>query len=68
MVYGGIQNLEPGSARLERPRRKLAKVVECRYMELELVLSMICFFAVPKWEGNNRMVYGASVSGINDII
>ena len=48
--------------------KKLKKVRTRRYIAPGFVTSLTSFFAVPKGEDDIRMVYDASVSGLNDTI
>jgi hypothetical protein len=48
--------------------KKLNKVRARRYIAPGFVTSLTSFFAVPKGEDDIRMVYDASVSGLNDSI
>ena len=48
--------------------KKLNKVRTRRYIAPGFVTSLTSFFAVPKGEDDIRMVYDASVSGLNDTI
>jgi hypothetical protein len=48
--------------------KKLKKVRTRRYIAPGFVTSLTSFFAVPKGEDDIRMVYDASVSGLNDSI
>jgi hypothetical protein len=53
---------------LKRMREKLDKVRKRRYIAPGFVSSLTSFFAVPKGADDIRMVYDASVSGLNDSI
>ena len=46
--------------------KKLNKVRNNRYIQAGYVKSLTSFFAVPKGDSDIRMVYDASVSGLND--
>ena len=50
----------------ERVIKKLNKVRNNRYIQGGYVKSLTSFFAVPKGDSDIRMVYDASVSGLND--
>jgi hypothetical protein len=52
----------------EQMRKKLDKVRRCRCIAPGFVSSLTSFFAVPKGSDDIRMVYDASVSGLNDSI
>jgi hypothetical protein len=52
----------------EKMRCKLDKVRKRRYIAPGFVSSLTSFFAVPKGSDDIRMVYDASVSGLNDSI
>ena len=48
--------------------KKIDKVRRLGYIEKGKVDSLTSFFAVPKTENDIRMVYDASVSGLNDVV
>ena len=60
------ENRNPGM--MEKMRAKLDKVRKRRYIAPGFVSSLTSFFAVPKGSDDIRMVYDASVSGLNDSI
>jgi hypothetical protein len=49
-------------------KAKLSKVRDRRYITPGFVKSLTTFFSVPKGEDDIRMVYDASVSGLNNAI
>jgi hypothetical protein len=51
-----------------RMKAKLDKVRKRRYIAPGFVSSLTSFFAVPKGNNDIRMVYNASISGLNDSI
>jgi hypothetical protein len=53
---------------VKRMREKIDKVRQRRYIAPGFVASLTSFFAVPKGADDIRMVYDASVSGLNDSI
>ena len=60
------ENRNPGM--MEKMKAKLDKVRKRRYIAPGFVSSLTSFFAVPKGSDDIRMVYDASVSGLNDSI
>lgn len=67
-VWTKAQIREPDPDRRAQMKEKLSKVVDRRYIEVGLVLSLTRFFAVPKGEDDIRVVYDATLSGLNDVI
>ena len=53
---------------MEKMKAKLDKVRKRRYIAPGFVSSLTSFFAVPKGSNEIRMVYDASLSGLNDSI
>lgn len=66
--YWRQQHWPKEAAEKTKLKEKLAKVVERGYITRGFVRSLTGFFAVPKGEGDIRVVYDAMKSGLNNAI
>jgi len=62
------QRVAPDETTKAQVKEKIVKVLDRRYIGIGEVKSLTNFFHVPKGEGDIRMVYDATKSGLNDAV